>query len=68
MTRSPRRYREDNERLVKRSNYYVRRPQATPFRVTASDHLKDAAEVLLGVVVLTILLFGIPFLLLMGAS
>ena len=66
MTRSPRRYREDNERLVKIRNYYVRRPQATPFRVTASDHLKDAAEVVLGVVVLLILFIGLPFLLLVA--
>ena len=63
MTRSPRRYREDGQRLVRKDNYYVRRPQATPFRVTASDHLKDAGEALLGVVVLLVLLFGVPFLL-----
>ena len=50
-------------RYTKVGNYYVRRPQATPFRVTASDHLKDAGEALLGVVVLLVLLFGVPFLL-----
>lgn len=63
-----RRYREDSERLVRKANYYVRRPQAVPFRVTASDHLKDAAEVVLGVVVLLTLFFGLPLLIWLVAS
>jgi hypothetical protein len=63
-----RRYREDSERIVKVRGVYVRRPQATPFRVTASDHLKDAAEILLGVVIFTALFLGIPFLLFLIAA
>ena len=43
-----------------RLSHRLRRPQATPFRVTASDHAKDAAEVVLGVVILLILLIGLP--------
>jgi hypothetical protein len=59
-----RRYREDSERIIKlQSGTYVRRPQAVPFRVTASDHLKDAGEILLGLVVLVTLFMGVPFLL-----
>ncbi len=58
-----RKYREDNERLVRKGNYWVRRPQAVPFRMTASDHLKDAAEILLGMVVFLSLFLGVPFLL-----
>ena len=42
------------------------RPQAVPFRVTASDHLKDAAEILLGVIVLLVLFIGLPMLLLVA--
>jgi hypothetical protein len=48
---------------TKVGNYYIVRPQAAPFRVTASDHLKDAAEIALGVVVFISLFLGIPFLL-----
>jgi hypothetical protein len=57
-----------SDRYTKVGNYYVRRPQATPFRVTASDHLKDAAEILLGVVIFTALFLGIPFLLWLVAA
>jgi hypothetical protein len=57
-----------SDRYTKVGNYYVRRPQATPFRVTASDHLKDAAEILLGVVIFTALFLGIPFLLFLIAA
>lgn len=63
-----RRYREDAERIVKVRGIYVRRPMAVPFRVTASDHLKDAGEVLLGLLVLLALFLGIPFLLFVVAG
>jgi hypothetical protein len=56
------------DRYTKVGNYYIRRPQAAPFRVTASDHLKDAAEILLGVVIFTALFLGIPFLLWLVAA
>jgi hypothetical protein len=39
-------------RSTKVGNYHVRRPQAVPFRMTAWDHLRDAAEIVAGVVVL----------------
>ena len=43
--------------------------QAAPYRYTWTDALLDALEILGGVVILTILLFGVPFLILtLGAS
>jgi hypothetical protein len=46
--------------------------QAEPYHLTwqqvAVDTAKDVAETLLGVVVLLVLMFGIPFLLWLGAS
>lgn len=63
-----RRYREDGERLVKIGNYYVRRPQAVPYHADWTEHLRDAAEALAGVVVFLTLFIGVPLLLwLVGA-
>jgi len=64
MTRKP--------RYVKIGNYYTVRPQATPYRLTwlqmALDGAKDAAEVVIGVVVFLGLFLGIPFLIWLVAS
>jgi hypothetical protein len=61
-----RRYREDNERVVRIHNYWVRRPQAYP--VSDRVNLQDIFEIVGGVVIFGTLFFGIPFLLfLIGA-
>jgi hypothetical protein len=56
------------ERYTKVGNYYVRRPQATRYEPHWTDTAKDVGEIVLGVVVLLALMFGIPFLLWLGAS
>jgi len=60
------------QKYTKIGNYYTIRPQAEPYHVTwqqlALDAAKDAAEVILGVVVFLALFLGIPFLLWLVAS
>ena len=42
--------------------------QVEPYRHTLSDHLRDAGEIVAGLVVFSALLFGIPFLLWLVAA
>lgn len=45
------------------ANHRLGRPQATRYQPTLGDHLKDAGEIVVGVVVLAVLIIGLPFLL-----
>ena len=73
-----RRYREDSERLVKKGNYWVRRPHATPYHATWQEYAVDAAKdastlalvigLLAANIVLLALFLGVPFLLWVIAS